>query len=258
MLTHSYLDALSRSPFKKDVAEQEPMQKPMQKPMLEPMQSPIQKKTPTLVNYEVFKPKQKDSLFWCFYCLKHGIAGYETLVETGLMSVLHERELKIKYVEKLRKEKKSVKAFKIASLTRLENDLANEPKIQMTTFFALCVLEKLPVYYTHKRTYFHISNVNEADDEYDLNVKDPVIPILSRMDEPFLHYSVEMDPVQEKIDAIQKTFYKMESMEKPVRVFSYYKTEDLTGICEKLGLPLTALGKKKTKKDLYEAIVQYF
>ena len=63
---------------------------------------------------EYFIPKQKDTLFWCFYIMKNGIDKYEELNETGI-SIVTEKQLKIGFVEKLRKEKQLIKIYKFAS-----------------------------------------------------------------------------------------------------------------------------------------------
>ena len=81
-----------------------------------------------------FSPKQKDSLFWCFYILKYGEQNYEMLEN---INIVLEKRLKIEYVEKIRKEKQIVKSHKFATLTHLENQLANEEKIDLPTFFTL-------------------------------------------------------------------------------------------------------------------------
>ena len=51
---------------------------------------------------EFFIPKQKDSLFWCFYIMKNGDANYEMLEHKNIIT---DKKLKIDYVEKIRKEK---------------------------------------------------------------------------------------------------------------------------------------------------------
>ena len=81
-----------------------------------------------------FTPVQKDTLFWCFYILKYGEHNYEMLDN---INIVLEKKLKIDYVEKIRKDKQIVKSYKFATLTHLENQLANEDKIDLNTFFTL-------------------------------------------------------------------------------------------------------------------------
>jgi hypothetical protein len=64
----------------------------------------------------------------------------------------------------------------------------------------------------------------------------------------------------EKVDDIKKTLYKLDSVDKPIKSISAYKSQDIIDIANKLNIPTISPvnGKTKTKKDLYEAIIQYF
>jgi hypothetical protein len=53
-----------------------------------------------------FIPRQKDTLFWCFYILVNGIDKYENL---NVINIVVEKTLKIEYVEKLRLKKDLLK-----------------------------------------------------------------------------------------------------------------------------------------------------
>jgi hypothetical protein len=46
-------------------------------------------------------------------------------------NIVFEKNIKIEYVEKLRKEKQQIKPYKFASLHNIENDLVNENKIDL-------------------------------------------------------------------------------------------------------------------------------
>jgi hypothetical protein len=74
------------------------------------------------------------------------------------INIVFEKKLKIDYVEKIRKEKQIVKLYKFATLTHLENQLANEEKIDLNTFFTLCAIENINVLYVCKKTYFGTSS----------------------------------------------------------------------------------------------------
>ena len=77
----------------------------------------------------MYKPKQKDSLFWCFYILKNGFFNYEMEINNQYFVV--EKKEKFKYIEVLRKNKDILKIHKIKPLTELEDDLANKDKISI-------------------------------------------------------------------------------------------------------------------------------
>ena len=190
-----------------------------------------------------FTPKQKDSLFWCFYVLKYGEQNYEMLEN---INIVLEKKLKIDYVEKIRKEKQIVKSYKFATLTHLENQLANEEKIDLNTFFTLCVIENINILYVCKKTYF------------ELLMNDDKIHIIHRLDN-YSKYGYE-GIEQSKIDLYRSTLFKVDSVEKPIKSISSYKVSELVEFCTKLGIEICVkdTNKNKSKKDLYESLIQYF
>lgn len=190
-----------------------------------------------------FSPKQKDSLFWCFYILKYGEQKYEMLEN---INIVLEKRLKIEYIEKIRKEKQIVKSHKFATLTHLENQLANEEKIDLPTFFTLCVIENINILYVCKKTYF------------ELLMNDDKIHIIHRLDN-YSKYGYEgID--KSKIELYRSTLFKLESVDKPIKSISSYKVSELVEFCSKLGIEIYVKDttKSKSKKDLYESLIQYF
>jgi hypothetical protein len=188
-------------------------------------------------------PIQKDTLFWCFYILKFGENNYEMLDN---INIVLEKKLKIDYVEKIRKEKQIVKSHKFATLTHLENQLANEEKIDLSTFFTLCVIENINVLYICKKTYF------------ELLMNDDKIHIIHRLDN-YSKYGYEgID--QSKIELYRSTLFKVDDVEKPLKSISSYKVSELVAFCNKLGIEIYVKDttKSKSKKDLYESLIQYF
>jgi len=192
---------------------------------------------------DIFTPNQKDTLFWCFYILKYGEANYEMLDN---INIVLEKKIKIDYVEKIRKEKQIVKAHKFATLTHLENQLANEVKIDINTFFTLCVIENINVLYVSKKIYF------------ELLMNDDKIHIIHRLDN-YSKYGYE-GLAQSKIELYRSTLFKVDNVEKPVKTISAYKVSELVEFCSKLGIEISIkdTNKNKSKKDLYESLIQYF
>ena len=191
----------------------------------------------------MFTPKQKDSLFWCFYILKYGEQKYEMLEN---INIVLEKKLKIEYVEKIRREKQIVKSHKFATLTHLENQLANEERIDLNTFFTLCVIENINVLYVCKKTYF------------ELLMNDDKIHIIHRLDN-YSKYGYE-GIEQSKVELYRSTLFKVDSVEKPIKSISSYKVSELVEFCTKLGIEICVkdTSKNKSKKDLYESLIQYF
>ena len=54
--------------------------------------------------------------------------------------------------------------------------------------------------------------------------------------------------------------YKIDNVNKPIKIISSYKLQELIDICNKLAIEIINkdTNKKKTKNELYEAIIQYF
>ena len=201
-------------------------------------------------------PVQKDSLFWCFYIMKYGFESYETLEN---INIVVEKKLKIECIELLRKNKQLVKAKKIAPLTHIENCLANETKIDMKTFLALCVICDLSMLYLHKKTYFLLNFDEVEDDNSDFDYQS--FHIVKRRDDP-LKYGVYLNDADkvEKIKDYVDANYKIENMSKPIKALSAYKVAELLDIAKKLGIETInkTTNKQKNKNEIYELLIQYF
>jgi hypothetical protein len=199
---------------------------------------------------EFFVSKQKDTLFWCFYIMKNGFEKYEELDTTGI-SIVTEKQLKIGFVEKLRKEKQLLKIYKFASLTHIENQLVNENKIDIKTFLTLCVLENLNIIYLKKKTYYELL-MNDSNIIHVVNFND------------YGKYGYKLDSENEankdNIEKYRTTLFNIENIEKPVKALSAYKVNELVEYCSKLGISILneTTNKKKNKNELYESLIQYF
>jgi len=205
----------------------------------------------------MYRPKQKDSLFWCFYILKHGFSNYEMEINNQYFVV--EKNEKYKYIELLRKNKELLKIHKIKPLTELEDDLANKDKISIKTFFALCILENINVLLVSKRKFYELL-CTDIDEKHPIN-------IIHRNNESY-EYSIELDVNEEIITKYRETFYKMSSFDATLKSMSSYKLDELIDLCKKLDINIEPKvnecnnkteGKKKitkiTKKDIYELLV---
>jgi hypothetical protein len=218
-------------------------------------------KTNKLVKNEVkpkatiYKPLKKDSLFWCFFILKHGYSKYE--MEVGNQDFLIEKQEKFKYIDELRKtcNKDLLKMHKIKPLSLLEDDLANQERISIKTFFALCIIEKINVILIDKRKIYEI-----------LITDDPKIEVIHRNSVSYEHH-IELDVPIDKINMYRETYYKMTSFDVSLKSMASYKVEELLDLCKKLDIILDTMiekeekGEKKkklSKKDIYELLVQHF
>ena len=198
----------------------------------------------------MYKPKQKDSLFWCFYILKNGFFNYEMEINNQYFVV--EKKEKFKYIELLRKNKDILKIHKIKPLTELEDDLANKDKISIKTFFALCIFENINILLVNNRKIYELL-CSDIDEKHPIN-------IVHRNNKTYQH-SIELDTTNEIIQKYRDTYYKMSSFEGTLKSIGSYKLEELIELCIKLNINIEDAkveqkGKQKmTKKDIYNLLV---
>ena len=199
-----------------------------------------------------YKPRQKDSLFWCFYILKYGLSKYE--MEIGNQHFVVEKQEKFKYIEMIRNSKDVLKIHKIKPLTFLEDDLANNETISIKTFFALCILEKINIILVDKRKIYETIMTDESN-----------VNVVHRNGETKEHY-IELDIKNEAIQTYRDTYYKMNNFDDGLKSMSSYKLDELIELCKKLNVDLVKITgnksdnttKKLTKKDIYEQLVLHF
>ena len=200
---------------------------------------------------EIFFPLEKDNLFWCFYIMKNGKASYEM---NDFKNLIVEKKIKIEYVEKLRKEKQLLKTYKFATLTHIENQLANEQRIDMNTFLTLCVLENLNVFYISKNTYHEIL-MN------DTSVIHLIKKGFSNSNKYVANFGYKIENKEsEEITKYKNEFYQIDNIDKPIKSISSYKVQELIDFCSKLSIQTVnnETKKQKNKNDLYESLIQYF
>jgi len=203
----------------------------------------------------LYKPKQRDSLFWCFFILKYGFSKYE--MEVGNQHFPIEKQEKFKYIDLLRKQdtKELIKMHKIKPLSLLEDDLANQERISIKTFFALCIVENINIILIDKRKLYEI-----------ITTDDPKIHIIHRNSITYEHH-IEMDVLPEKMIMYRETYYKMPNFDASLKSMTSYKVDELLELCKRLDINVenntnkenTELNsKKRSKKDIYELLVQQF
>jgi len=195
---------------------------------------------------EKYYPKQKDSLFWCFYILKHGYFNYEMEINNNYFVV--EKTEKYKYIELLRKNKDILKIHKIKPFTALEDDLANKDKITIKTFFALCVLEKLNVLLVDNRKYYELLCT-------DIDNLNPMHVI--HKNQQTSNYYIEANATAEIIHKYQQTYYKLDSLDAKLKSVGSYKLDELLELCNKLNIAINS-EKKQTKADIYNLLVLHY
>ena len=194
-------------------------------------------------------PYVNDSLFWCFYIMKNGIQNYEML---DSINIVVEKNIKIKYIETIRKNKQLIKSYKLSSLTNIENSLLNEEKIDIPTFISLCILEKLNFLYIYKNIYYELNLDDDNSDKF-------YSGIIFKSNNTY-NYGIDISPDNSYIQNCKQNFHKIENISKPMKSLSSYTVDTLTTMCNTFNLKTIddLTKKKKLKKDLYEMLIQYF
>lgn len=191
----------------------------------------VPKKNMTTVN-DIFFPKQRDQLFWCFYVILHGQIEYDML--TSFFTL--EKETKYKWIEVFRGRKELFKPIKV-SRNVVEDELANAKAITMATVKALCHLNDVNVFYVDDKKYYEITTnsekpfylIEKVDGRYGLKEKIPI----------------------EKVEYYREHYWKLENLDKPLKAVSSYKASELKDICKRLHIESSDM----TKPKMYEKIL---
>ena len=204
--------------------------------------------TNTVIRQQLFIPNQQDSLFWCFYIIKNGDVKYETLNNKNSLIA---KQMKIELVDLIRKNKDIVKMYKFDTISNLESNLANDNNLNVKTFFTLCAIENINVIFLRKNTYYEII-MNDSNEIY-------IVHEIHSQTKYNNKYGYEIGN-NESISNIKNTFFKLEAIDKPIKAVSFYRLDELINICNKLVINIhnNITSKQKSKKELYESIIQYF
>lgn len=197
---------------------------------------------------QIFIPNQQDSLFWCFYIIKNGDIKYETL---NNKNSLQAKQMKIDLVDTIRKHKDIVKMYKFDTISNLESNLANDNNLNDKSFLTLCAIENINIIFIKKNTYYEMMT-NDSDKLY-------IVHEIKSQSKYNNKYGFEMG-TDESISNIRNKFFKLDTIDKPIKALSSYKLNELVDICNKLVIDIfnNITGKQKSKKELYESIIQYF
>jgi len=200
-----------------------------------------EKEKDTKIVNNFFYPSQKDSLFWCFYIIKNGFTPYE--IEPA--NFVKEKTEKIKYIDMIRQDKKILKEHKIKPVSEIEDYLANKDKIDLKTFIALCILEKINIIIINKKTIFEIT-MNETS----------VVHVIHQHD--YFRFNIELNVTEEGLTNYRNNYFKIHQIDKPLLSVSSYKLSELTDFCNKLLITQESfdqLKQKRTKQNTYDLIV---
>lgn len=182
----------------------------------------------------IFYPKQKDSLFWCFYIALYGFDHYDTISNF----FTKEKEVKYAWIEDIRNRKEILKPIKISKAT-VEDELANCLKLTMTTIKAMCYLFDINIFYIDNKKFYEIST----------NSNKPVY-VIEKKEQSF---GLKRNLTFDQLEYYRNHFWKLENLDKPLKAISSYKINDLRAICSKIHIDCNNM----TRPQMYQAILSY-
>ena len=204
---------------------------------------------------EMFFPKERDQLFWCYYILVNGFSAYEML-DTHRFTV--EKNEKLKCVDLIRSTRKHLTANKVRGIDTIENMLVHDHTIDAKAFIALCVASNLNILFVHRRKVYEVL--------LDVDNMDPDnVHVIHQYDSPRTRYGYETGTSQAKMDEYlgrasdnntTPYYVKAVSLTNPLRAISSYKVGELRDMVIKLKILDNETAWKKTKPQIYETIAQ--
>ena len=183
-----------------------------------------------------FKPTEKDKLFWCFFIIVSDFNHY-LLNKNNLFKI--EKNFKIDIISRIRKIKTELKKNKI-KINEIENDLLSDKNVSLTIIYVFSIIYKKSLIIVNNNIYYYFNN--NSDNIYIIyNINNDYVLDLEKNN-------------QDDINNIKNTKLLLD-YNKPIKSFSFYKLNDLQEIAEKLKINIINNNKKKTKKVLYEEIL---
>ena len=181
---------------------------------------------------DIFFPKQRDQVFWCFYIILNDITNYEMVHNYFTM----EKETKYKWIEEFRLKKELFKPIKV-SRNAVEDELANAKTITMASIKALCHLKDVNIFYIDDKKYYEMLTNDEKP-----------IYVIEKIDGK---YGLKQNISKEKVEYYRSHYWKLENLDKPLKAVSSYKSDELKDICKRLHID----SHDMTKPQMYEKIL---
>ena len=181
-------------------------------------------------------PTENDSIFWCWLIFTKGLSNYTILRDRHFVT---EKNEKINFIEKLRKNKKMLKQFKI-KICDMEANLTMGKKLDIIYLEPMIIMENYNFIYMDDKVYYE--NILDEDN------KSCIIKYYNETEKYGLYL--------EKRDKLKiGNLYVIDNLSKPIKAISNYKAQEIRDICKKLDINVMKTPTKyKTKKDLYGLI----
>ena len=101
-------------------------------------------------NEDFYIPQEKDSIFWCWIIFLYGFSEYEILKENTFTS---EKNYKINFIDKIRKNKQLLKELKV-KIVDIESNLANESILNIKNLEPMLIIDKFNFVFMNDKIYF--------------------------------------------------------------------------------------------------------
>ena len=209
---------------------------------------------------ETFIPSQKDKLFWCFYIILYGYEEYE-INKTSSFTV--EQKIKIETVEGLKQIKDQIKDIKLKR-TELEEELVSKQTISLKGLTALCILHNVSITYVYGRKYCiinpAINDLTKIGVILQNKKKEDAIKWIKNDN---IHENDTNNDINNYLNTVKEEYWLIENIQKPLKSPASYSSPELHDICKKLEIDtqikneMTGKQKSKTKKQLYDEILQF-
>jgi hypothetical protein len=193
----------------------------------------------TKKNDDFFVPDEKDSVFWCWFIFNYGFSEYEILKKNSFVT---EKEYKINFIKKIRKNKKILKELKV-KMTEIEGNLSNDTMLNIKSLESMLIIDGYNFTYMNNKIYYE--NLSFP------GKKNCIIKYFTEKDK----FGIFLE--EDKLFEYRKKLFIVDSISKPIKSISNYKAQDLKEICKKLKIDIMKTPTKtKTKKELYQLVIE--
>ena len=193
-----------------------------------------------------FYPRDKDTLFWCYYIYKNGIDQY---FDNKKRSFILEKEFKISTIDKIQTIKDRLKTNKIKKVT-VEDELINKNLIGIPTLRLFMFLDTENAIIIRKNCYQKIIFNN---DKTDIDIDNFFVLFCDRD-----QYAINRNLKTSDLKTLVSDRYEVTDFEKPLKGVSSYRVDELHEIAKEVNISILnpETGKNKTKQTLYSMILE--
>jgi hypothetical protein len=195
-----------------------------------------------------YEPTQNDSLFWCIYIHVYGYNDYNQIGHKYGNCELNEKQ---KIIECMKKNPKKIKDYNFKVSKSLSEEIISEFMVMnnQTTFLGLIALS---IYYNV--SLFIVNKQKNTYLKYSPHSFNGLPIVIYKLGKSHKKYTTEMETTPELVKHIEDTMLCLETIDKPLKSISNYKSNELFEIALKLKLELP----EKVKKDeVYRKICEY-